>query len=523
MAGKWEVGFPKTSSCSLREQAARSILRNVRTQGHTYVDLREDGKRFVFFCTLCLAPCYSDTILFDHLKGSLHAERLSTAKVTLLGPNPWPFNDGVLFFDNPVENDKELGALNGNKSRFLELPNNGDNLAIVRYDENSKTTSNGHAGVHLDNKISFCDETLNSDGGNACVIISGVRIWDEISDIEVQEVGCGKIAARFREKDKVSNGVCRIWCEWLGKKTPGNEDSLEVPEHDFAIVTFRYNADIGSKELFDRVKPLLLSSPSESECVEGASRKRMKSFSDPEDISEFFKNRYALSGEDSPVSNVASSRLLLTHYDDQLLHKSFISSKAMRRELRQQQRVAAERMCDICQHKMLPGKDVSALMNVKTGRLVCSSRNVHGAFHVFHTSCIIHWLLFCEYEIITKELVIPKSRKRRSKRNNAAKCEEIGKDGEVKATGTEIYSVFCPECQGTGKIIEGDELERPPISLSEMFKYKLKVIDARKAWMKSPEVLENCSTGFHFPCQSGEITQEKVKPLKLLRFYESDV
>lgn len=40
-----------------------------------------------------------------------------------------------------------------------------------------------------------------------------------------------------------------------------------------------------------------------------------------------------------------------------------------------------------------------------------------------------------------------------------------------------------------------------------MFKYKLKVIDARKAWMKSPEVLENCSTGFYFPCQSGEITQ----------------
>lgn len=90
------------------------------------------------------------------------------------------------------------------------------------------------------------------------------------------------------------------------------------------------------------------------------------------------------------------------------------------------------------------------------------------AFHVFHTSCIIHWLLFCEYEIVTKELGSPKPRRRRSKRNNAAKCEEIGKDGGVKATGTEIYSVFCPECQGTGKIIEGDELERPPISLSEV-------------------------------------------------------
>lgn len=40
-----------------------------------------------------------------------------------------------------------------------------------------------------------------------------------------------------------------------------------------------------------------------------------------------------------------------------------------------------------------------------------------------------------------------------------------------------------------------------------MFKYKLKVIDARKAWMKSPELLENCSTGFHFPCESEEAIQ----------------
>ncbi|BBG99493.1 hypothetical protein Prudu_009204 [Prunus dulcis] len=28
-----------------------------------------------------------------------------------------------------------------------------------------------------------------------------------------------------------------------------------------------------------------------------------------------------------------------------------------------------------------------------------------------------------------------------------------------------------------------------------MFKYKIKVSDARRAWMKSPEMLENCSTG----------------------------
>lgn len=517
MAGRWEVGFPKTSACSLREQAARTILRNVRSRGHTYVELREDGKKFVFFCTLCLAPCYSDAVLFDHLKGNLHTERLSTAKVTLLGPNPWPFNDGVLFFDNSVENQKELGVFNTNKSRLLELQNNDNNCAIVEYGGSSETSCNGHGGVDSDTEISYCDKTLNA---NCSVVVPGVRIWNEISDVKVQEVGCGQIAARFREKNKVLNGISRMWCEWFGKSSPENKDKFKVAEHDFAVVTFRYNCDIGSKELFDHMKPLLLSSPaSESENGEGTSRKKKKSFSDPEDISESMNNQYDSSGEDSSASNGASSKLLLAYYDDQLLHKSFISSKALRRELRQQQRLAAERMCDICQHKMLPGKDVSALMNVQTGRLVCSSRNVHGAFHVFHTSCIIHWILLCEFEIITKELVSPKLKRRKSKRKNAAKCSEIGKEG----TRAQIDSVFCPECQGTGIIIEGDELEKPSVPLSEMFKYKLKLSDARRAWMKSPEVSENCSTGFHFPCQSEETIQEKVKPLKLLRFYESDI
>jgi hypothetical protein len=90
------------------------------------------------------------------------------------------------------------------------------------------------------------------------------------------------------------------------------------------------------------------------------------------------------------------------------------------------------------------------------------------AFHVFHTSCIIHWLLLCEFEIITKELVSPKLKRRKSKRKNAAKYSEIGKEGEVKATRGQIDSVFCPECQGTGIIIEGDELEKPSVPLSEV-------------------------------------------------------
>ncbi|GMN72156.1 hypothetical protein TIFTF001_055607 [Ficus carica] len=54
-------------------------------------------------------------------------------------------------------------------------------------------------------------------------------------------------------------------------------------------------------------------------------------------------------GEDASASAVTS--LMLDRYDDQLLQTRFISNKAIRRELRRQQRIAAERMCDICQHK----------------------------------------------------------------------------------------------------------------------------------------------------------------------------
>ncbi|KAJ4729824.1 Acyl-[acyl-carrier-protein]--UDP-N-acetylglucosamine O-acyltransferase [Melia azedarach] len=507
MAGRRELGFPKTSAISFREQLARTTLHNVRAQGHTYVDLREDGKRFIFFCTLCLAPCYSDSVLFDHLKGNLHTERLSGAKVTLLGPNPWPFNDGVLFFNN--SNEKQS---NHKCDRLLEYHNNDSNLAIVEYGANSKNNGNGHEEldeIHLDGEIG-----TNGNGfvGNCEKVIPGVFLKDEIIDLKVKFIGLGQIAARLLEKDEGSSGISRIWCEWLGKKGPGDEDLVNIPDHDFGVVVFVYSYDLGRKGLFDDVKLLLSSNPAEeSENGEGSGRKRKKSFSDPEDISESLSNQYDSCGEDSSASNSSTSRLLLDRYDDQLLHTRFISNKALRRELRRQQRIAAERMCDICQQKILPDKDVAALMNMKTGKLACSSRNLNGVFHVFHISCLVHWILLCEIEIMTNQPVSPKV-KRRSRRKNGTKRVEARKGGENIFTN-HISSPFCPECQGTGVNIDGDELEKPTISLSQMFKYKIKVSDARRAWMKDPEVLQNCSTGFHFPAQSEETFQVRIMRL----------
>ncbi|TXG55170.1 hypothetical protein EZV62_020426 [Acer yangbiense] len=517
-----ELGFPKTSVGSLKEQLARTTLQNVRAQGHTYVELREDGKRFIFFCTLCLAPCYSDSVLFDHLKGNLHSERLSAAKVTLLGPNPWPFNDGVVFFDNSIENEKRLAISSDKRDRLLEYPNNDNNLAIVKFVENLKSSGHGDGldGVHSDTEV--VTHANDDDLGDCEKVISGVLVKDEIADLKVRFIGLGQIAARVLEKDDVSSGISRIWCEWLGKKFPRDEDVAEIPDHDFAVVSFSYNYDLGRKGLFDDVKLLLSSSPGEeSENGKGTGKKRKKSFSDPEDVSEYLSNKYNSSEEDSSASTGSTSRLVLDRYDDQLLHTRIISNKTIRRELRRQQRIAAERMCDICQQKILQDKDVAAFMNMKTGKLACNSRNMNGAFHVYHISCLIHWILLCEFEIMTNQPVIPEV-KRRSRRKNGLKRNQVGKDGENILAKNQICSVFCPECQGTGMNIEGEELEKPAVTLSQMFKYKIKLSDARRAWMKNPEVLQNCSTGFHFPSPPNETFQEKVLPLKLLHFYSAE-
>lgn len=378
MAGRRELGFPKTSVGSLKEQMARTTLHSVRAQGHTYVEIREDGKRFIFFCTLCLAPCYSDSVLFDHLKGNLHSERLSAAKVTLMGPNPWPFNDGVVFFDCSVEGGKPLGISSDRSNRLLECPNDDNNLAIVKYDENQKPSGLGDGldGVHSDSEVVTHDSDGDMGDGK---VISGVLVKEEIADLKVRLIGLGQIAVRMLEKDDGSSGISRIWCEWLGKKVRGDEGVAEIPGHDFAVVSFSYHYDLGRKGLFDDVKLLLSPSPAEElEHGKGTGNKRKKSFSDPEDVSESLSNQYDSSGEDSSASNCSTSRLMLDRYDDQVLHTRFISSKTVRRELRRQQRIAAERMCDICQQKILPDKDVAALMNMKTGKLACSSRNVNG-------------------------------------------------------------------------------------------------------------------------------------------------
>lgn len=81
----------------------------------------------------------------------------------------------------------------------------------------------------------------------------------------------------------------------------------------------------------------------------------------------------------------------------------------------------------------------------------------------------MHWILLSELEIHNNQIADSEV-KQRSRKKAGVKKKELVKDGDVKFIGKKIYKVFCPECQGTGIDIHGDELEKPPVSLSEVSK-----------------------------------------------------
>ena len=499
MGGKLELGSPTIGASNPREKGAKIMLRHIRAQGHPYIELRENGKGFIYFCVLCLARCYSDKAVFDHLKGKVHKFRLASARLTLMKPNPWPFNDGLIFFYTPSENDKESETTNANRNRLLKLmeSDNDNNLAIVRFGEEVQPIA--------------MDDTVD-DGST--LVIPRLQIATETIDVKFRKVGLGKISARFVQKYGSSNGneIKRIWCEWLGKENNQQYD-IEVQEHDFAVVIFPYNYDLGRDAVLEDTKSLLPSTIMiEGENPRESAKKRKAAPSNLDEVGEFFRKQYASTAEESTCLSNATSILTLDQSNSPLFNTKFVSSRAVRKAIRRRERLAAEKVCNICQQNMIPGKDVAAFFNMKTGRVACCSRNPSGKFHVFHTACIIHWILWCEYEIITNNSV-NQSASQEEKKKTVTGCGKEDKD---------IKHVFCPECQGAGLIIPNG-LEYPQFcSLSQMFRLKLKMILQHKEWIASPEDLQNCSIGFHFPLNSEEIAEEKVEPIKMLHFYRAD-
>uniref|UniRef100_A0A0D9XL64 C2H2-type domain-containing protein n=1 Tax=Leersia perrieri TaxID=77586 RepID=A0A0D9XL64_9ORYZ len=514
MVGKELVVRKNGGPVDIREIAAKATLRDVRQNGHTYVELRRVGKRVIFFCTICLTECFSDTVLFDHLKGNLHTRRYAEAKVTLFGPMPWPFNDGVLFFNNSREKDPLVLDSSSQNNRELALVPVNDSEVTSRWRDDSGSrngTRGAHRGAnaHANGRVGFVTGghvLSNHTGSDGPLVIPGVLLKDVVSDLPVHLLGHGNIAYRFWEASQGGKRISKIWCAWVGQDgSHGLDGCTTYEQSDFAIVNFSYTYELGRKlSSDDQDLPISAGSFFVIDDAGHRGKRRKKSFSDQEASSEE-SNGQSSSAHDNSQAIITGSPTCTTHN----LQIGILSSKSMRRELRKQERLASEKACDICGRPMLAEKDVATLLNCRTGNLACSSRNSSGAFHLFHTSCLVHWTILCQYEMLADKIA-NKGKRRGRKAKNAPKKK--------------ITSILCPECQGTGIHVEGDELEKPTISLSEMFCYKLKAIEAHKAWMKAPEVLENCSTGLHFTAEHIENSAEQeVMPLKSLAFYAADV
>lgn len=310
------------------------------------------------------------------------------------------------------------------------------------------------------------------------LVIPGVVQNDEIVNLCVRFVGYGHIGSKVHETNDGSQNISKIWCAWLGD---GNSDEakklLTTPECDFAIVTFSYTHHLGRH-----------STSYELEADIGNHNKRRKqSYSDPEDSSNDRKEK-------------------LTDMNKALTEK--LTHKRVRQKLKKNQ-TKSERLCDICCRPMLDGKDASVLMNRITGKLACSSRNSSGAFHLSHTSCLLNWVLLCEYE---------------KWNGKAMNTKPAARGRKPKSPNKKPLHVFCPQCQGTGIHVKGNVQEKAVILLSEMFLHKLKATQAQKEWMKEPEALNNCSVGLKFISNSSPEmnVQETVLPMGLLRFYRAE-
>lgn len=433
--------FKNAGALNLREVAARATLRTVRQQGHVYVELRPVGKHSIFFCTLCLTPCFNENVLYAHLKGNLHSKRYASAEITLLLPNPWPFNDGVLFFHNSHEDDRIATPVSEPWMGVAGRTSDRENIRKCR-------------GIQRNLSIPYTPP------------------FEENSNMELKIIGYGHVGAKIHEDDEGGGSkFSRIWCAWLGDgNSDGCDEFLQSPKCDFAIVNLPYTVNLGRKYSSDdeNWSPSPDSFFQTDEFGRRAKRKR-KSLSDPEDSPGASKDQRGCNSDTN---------------------------------LEQRKRF---RKCDICQQTFLPGRDVATLLNLRTGRFACTSRNNNGAFHVFHISCLIHWVLFCEFALWAESAM------------NAVGTR--GRRGKASAKNLHFSSIFCSECYGTGIVVEGNELEKLELPLAEARRYKANVVNAQKAWMSSPGNVQKCSTGLCFPSEETAKLRGKMMPGKLLLFY----
>ncbi|XP_002971502.2 uncharacterized protein LOC9640231 [Selaginella moellendorffii] len=172
-----------------------------------------------------------------------------------------------------------------------------------------------------------------------------------------------------------------------------------------------------------------------------------------------------------------------------------------------------ERICFICRQKMVAGKDVATLLNMSNRQMMCHSRNWLGAFHVYHTYCLINWILLFDAKFWMGHSL-------HFSRNFRKSLQSVGQ----QHLNHQDKPIFCPECQGTGFRFNGGHLEPPRYRLAQIFDWVLELVQARKVWI---DRLGQEITGLMFHASSKGIGHPRdfesslVLPRGMLRFFYS--
>lgn len=118
-------------------------------------------------------------------------------------------------------------------------------------------------------------------------------------------------------------------------------------------------------------------------------------------------------------------------------------------------------------------------------------------FHVFHSACLIEWIVFCEAKTWNASCTSSRKLKRRKAVHPNVQAQACGANVRHDCFGTETEftsetGIFCPECQGTGVKLEGPQLERPRFRLNQVRQLWL---SCHRSWLKSVKSFSNALEG----------------------------
>ncbi|XP_024381715.1 uncharacterized protein [Physcomitrium patens] len=465
----------------MREKLARAVLRDLRQQGHEHVELRRDGVTAVFYCALCGTRCYNDSAIADHLNGKGHARHYESVRAEV------------------------RGLKNNTSKRSLSYESEEQSFDFLsRWDGEKKSSlaSSEDGGVKLEPTSSW-----SGSESKGAVVASTTT-----STTSLKWIGSGELF--LRSKATGSPFVEASWFSWQGMYKSVERSwngKINATRMEYALVVFPYSNGIGrggdwSSLSLPGTKAILTS---ENKGLRNGRKPGVKVPGATMRLSAQVSREFFVSTETSltPRPKAPLSPLTLTmrtepsklvsgevlEIDGEPVEKGFEKEGPVtfQKIWKRKQAKNPDRICFICHQRLPPSQDVAALVNVKSGQMICGSRNRRGnlqVFHVFHSACLIEWVAFCEAKTWNASLTMSRKLKRRKTVHLNVQRPAYGVDGGQDWCGTETEftsetSIFCPECQGTGIKLEGSHLERPRFRLNQLYEWVMELIESRKAYM----------------------------------------